>query len=387
MPVIRTTEALAAACARLAGHAFVTVDTEFMRETTFWPKLCLIQMASPDEAFAVDALAEGLDLKPFLDLMADTAVTKVFHAARQDVEIIWRLGRIIPVPLFDSQVAAMVCGYGDQVSYEQLAGALAGAKIDKSSRFTDWARRPLSEAQVAYAIGDVTHLRLVYEKLSERLVKNSRRAWLDEELALLTSPDTYEQHPERAWERLKTRVRRPRDLAVLIEVAAWRDREAQARDVPRSRILKDDTVGEIAQTAPKSADELAKLRTIPKGFERSRFGEDIIAAVKRGLERDQAELPPFEQRCNAGNGAAATTQLLKVLLQSVCDQQGVAAKLVASADDLEAIACDDAADVAALRGWRRDLFGEEALALKRGDVALSVQGGKIVRLRGMAQAE
>ena len=387
MPVVKTTENLAAACARLARHPFVAVDTEFMRETTFWPKLCVIQLASPEEAFAVDALAEGLDLKPFFTLMADKAVIKVFHAARQDIEIVWKLGRVIPDPLFDTQVAAMVCGYGDQASYEQLASQLAGAKIDKSSRFTDWARRPLSEAQVAYAIGDVTHLRDVYARLEEKLAKNSRRAWLEEELGLLTSPDTYEQHPERAWERLRTRVRRPRDLAVLIEVAAWRDREAQARDVPRSRVLKDDAVGEIALTAPKSPEELARLRTLPKGFERSRFGEDILAAVKRGLARDQAELPALESSRPPGNGAAATVQLLKVLLHSVCDQQGVAPKLIASVDDLEAIACDDAADVPALNGWRRELFGEEALALKRGDVALSVQGGKIVRMRGLAAAE
>ena len=378
MHVITTTDELGAACARLARHAFITVDTEFLRETTFWPKLCLIQVASTDEALLIDALAPGLDLSPFFALMADEAVLKVFHSARQDIEIVWHEGGIIPHPLFDTQVAAMVCGFGDQVSYEQLAGALANARIDKSSRFTDWSRRPLTEAQLAYALADVTHLRIVYEKLAARLEKTGRSEWLEEEMAVLASPETYRQEPERAWERLKTRIRKPRDLAVLIEVAAWREREAQSRDVPRSRVLKDDAIGDIATAAPRSVEELGRLRSIPQGFERSRTAADIIAAVERGLDRDPETVPALARERSGGGGA--TVQLLKVLLQAVAEKRGVAAKIVATSDDLEAIAQDDDADTPALRGWRRDLFGEQALALKQGRLSLGIDRGRVVAL-------
>ena len=377
MDLIASTSDLAAVCQRLAGHAFVTVDTEFLRETTFWPKLCVVQLASEAEAVAVDALAPDIDLGPFFDLMRDPNVVKVFHAARQDLEIIWHLGGFVAAPLFDTQVAAMVCGFGDQVSYEQLAGSLAGAHIDKSSRFTDWSRRPLSPAQLEYAIADVTHLRTVYVKLLAKLEKNGRLGWLGEEMAILTSPDTYRQPPERAWERLKTRIRKPRDLAVLIEVAAWREREAQSRDVPRSRVLKDEAIGEVALAAPRTVEELGRLRTIPQGFERSRVGADILAAVEAGLARDPASLPPMHKERSNSN-AGATVQLLKVLLQATSEHKGVAAKIIATVDDLERIAADDDADVPALSGWRRELFGDKALALKHGKLALAVENSRVV---------
>jgi ribonuclease D len=251
MDLITTTEALAAACTRLAAHPFVTVDTEFLRETTYYPKLCLIQMASSDEAVLVDPLAPGIDLQPFLDLMADSRVVKVFHSARQDLEIVWNMGQLVPTPLFDSQIAAMVCGYGDSVSYEQLVNDLAKARVDKSSRFTDWSRRPLSEAQLTYALSDVTHLVQVYEELMRQLTENGRLAWLDEEMAILTSPETYKADPDNAWRRLAGRLRKSREIAVLMEVAAWREREAQSRDVPRGRILKDDAVIDLAMSAPE----------------------------------------------------------------------------------------------------------------------------------------
>ncbi len=376
MDLITTTEALAAVCQRLATHPFVTVDTEFLRETTFWPKLCVIQIASEAEAVAVDALAPDLDLTPFFDLMRNPDVVKVFHAARQDVEIIWHLGGFVPAPLFDTQVAAMVCGFGDQVSYEQLAGSLAGAKIDKSSRFTDWSRRPLTDAQLEYAIADVTHLRTVYTKLLARLEKNNRLSWLDEEMAILTSPETYRQHPDRAWERLRTRIRKPRDLSVLIEIATWREREAQSRDVPRSRVLKDEAIGEIALAAPRTPEDLGRLRTIPQGFERSKTGAEILAAVERALTRDPATLPALNQE-RPNNNSGATVQLLKVLLQAVSEKKAVASKIIATVDDLEAIANDHTADLPVLKGWRRELFGEQAIALKEGRLALGVEKGRV----------
>ncbi|MFN3687892.1 ribonuclease D [Salinarimonas sp.] len=377
MTPITTTAALAEICSRLARHPFVTIDTEFMRETTYYPKLCLVQMASPEEAVLVDPLAEGLDLAPFVALMADERVVKVFHSARQDLEIIWILGGLIPKPLFDTQVAAMVCGYGDSVSYEQLANDLAKARIDKSSRFTDWSRRPLSEAQLAYALSDVTHLIPVYEALSARLEATGRLSWLEEEMAILTSPETYAAEPETAWKRLSGRVRKARELGVLMEIAAWREREAQTRDVPRQRVMKDDAVVEIAISAPRDADGLKRLRAVPSGFERSRAADAVLAAVKAGLARDPASIVMPERNRGRG-GSGATVELLKVLLKAVCEAEGVAPKIVATVDDLEAIAEDDAADVPALAGWRRVLFGESALALKRGEVMLGLADGKVV---------
>ena len=380
MSLITTTEELAAACQRLARSPFVTVDTEFLRETTFWPILCVVQIASDDEALAIDALAEGLDLQPLLQLMADEEVVKVFHAARQDLEIFWKLSGVLPTPLFDTQVAAMVCGFGDQVSYSELAQSICRVTIDKSSRFTDWARRPLAEAQIQYAIGDVTHLRDIYKALSKRVEEAGRRSWLEDEMKTLTTPATYEQHPERAWERFRTRARKPRDLAVLMELAAWRESEAQARDVPRARVLKDDVLIELSLAAPRSVEALGNLRAFPRGMERSRAGGEILEAIERGLARDPKTLPKVERERRNGANVAATVELLKVLLRQVSEDSGVAGKMIATVDDLEAIAANDNADVMALKGWRRAVFGDKALELKRGRLALAVENGKVVTL-------
>jgi ribonuclease D len=377
MQPITTTNSLAEVCGRLQRHPFVTVDTEFLRESTYYPKLCVAQIASTDEAVVVDALAQGIDLKPLFHLMADENVIKVFHAARQDIEICWHAAGLIPAPLVDTQVAAMVLGYGDSIAYDQLVQRITGDNLDKSLRFTDWTRRPLSDAQIAYAISDVTHLRDVYVKLEADLKKRGRTEWMREEMRVLTSPDTYRMEPEHAWQRLQTRVRKPKELAVLIEVAAWREREAQTRDVPRGRVLKDDVVGDLAVQAPTTIERLGNLRSLPKGFERSKWGDAIIEAVKRGLARDIKTLPKIERPKGAPNGQA-TVELLKVLLRMTAERHGVAAKVIATMDDLDRIAADDDADVPALSGWRRELFGEKALALKHGRLALAVEHNRVV---------
>jgi ribonuclease D len=379
MDLISTTEQLTDACARLARHPVITVDTEFLRETTFYPLLCVVQLASADEAVVVDALATGIDLAPLFALMADENVLKVFHAARQDIEIFWHRARIVPHPIFDTQVAAMVLGYGDSIAYDQLVERITGHRPDKTHRFTDWSRRPLTQEQMHYAISDVTHLRDVFAALDADLKKRSRSDWVSEEMEVLTSPNTYDVHPERAWERLKTRVRKPKELAVLMEVAAWREQEAQSRDVPRSRVLKDDAVGDVATHAPTSLEKLATLRSLPKGFDRSKWGAEIVAAVQRGLARDPQTLPKLDKPRNNSNGTAIV-ELLKVLLRMTSERHAVAAKVIATVDDLEQIATDDNADVGALRGWRRELFGEAALALKQGRLALAIDRGKVVRV-------
>lgn len=378
MKLLTENDELAAVCERFSAFEYVTVDTEFLRETTFWPRVCVIQLASPEEAVAIDALSDNIDLTPFFSLMAKPDVVKVFHAARQDIEIIWRLGRLIPAPLFDTQVAAMVCGFGEQASYLDLVKAITRANLDKSSRFTDWSRRPLSEAQIEYAIADVTHLREIYAALRGRLERSERLEWLADEMQTLTSPATYEQLPDNAWERLRHRIRKPRDLGVMMELAAWREQEAQSRDVPRSRILKDDILIEVAQAAPRSIDALANLRSFPKGMERSRTGAEIVAAVERGLARESTTLPRIDRARRGSN--AATVELLKVLLRQVSEETGVAAKMIATVEDLEEIAGDDEVFSPALKGWRRTIFGEKALQLKKGRLALAVEHGKVVTL-------
>jgi ribonuclease D len=379
MDLITTTTDLAAACARLARHPVITVDTEFLRETTYYPLLCVVQLASPEEAVVVDALAEGIDLAPFFELMASEKVLKVFHAARQDIEIVWHRAEIVPHPIFDTQVAAMVLGYGDSIAYDQLVERITGHRPDKTHRFTDWSRRPLSKEQVHYAISDVTHLRDVFTALDADLKKRGRSDWVSEEMEILTSPKTYDFHPERAWERLKSRVRKPKELAVLMEVAAWREQEAQSRDVPRSRVLKDDAVGDIATHAPTTIEKLGNLRSLPKGFDRSKWGAEIVTAVQRGLARDPAALPRLEKPRNNSNGAAIV-ELLKVLLRMTSERHAVASKVIATVDDLEQIAADDNADVAALHGWRREMFGEAALSLKHGRLALAIERGRVVQV-------
>lgn len=369
--MIDTTAALEEACRLLAQSDFITIDTEFLRETTFWPELCLIQMASPEHEYIVDPMAKGLDLKPFFELMANSAVVKVFHAARQDIEIIFHLGDLIPHPIFDTQVAAMVCGFGDSVSYDQLVQKVKNVHIDKTSRFTDWSRRPLSEKQLDYALADVTHLRDVYVKLKGQLDAEGRAEWLTEEMAILESRETYDLPPEQAWQRLKMRLRKPTELAVMQYVAAWREREARARNVPRSRVLKDDAIYEIAQQQPKDVEALGRLRTIPKGWERSSSGAAILEQVNTALALPKSEMPHLERHAHAPEGTQSAVELLKVLLRLTSEKHGVASKVIANSDDLEKIAAEgEKAQVAALQGWRKELFGDLALKLISGGVGL-----------------
>jgi len=376
--MIDTTAALEEACRLLAQSDFITIDTEFLRETTFWPELCLIQMASPDHEYIVDPMAKGLDLKPFFELMANPAVVKVFHAARQDIEIIFHLGDLIPHPIFDTQVAAMVCGFGDSVSYDQLVQKVKNVHIDKTSRFTDWSRRPLSEKQLDYALADVTHLRDVYLKLKGQLEAEGRAEWLTEEMAILESRETYDLPPEQAWQRLKMRLRKPTELAVMQYVAAWREREARSRNVPRSRVLKDDAIYEIAQQQPKDVEALGRLRTIPKGWERSSSGTAILEQVNAALALPKSEMPHLERHTHAPEGTQSAVELLKVLLRLTSEKHGVASKVIANSDDLEKIAAEgEKAEVAALQGWRKELFGDLALKLISGGVGLRFVGKRI----------
>ncbi len=376
MPVITTSEALAEFCRTLSKSAFVTVDTEFIRDTTYWSQLCLVQLADDDEARAVDVLAPGIDLAPLFELMADSRVLKVFHAARQDVEIFVNLTGTVPEPIFDTQVAAMVCGFGDSVGYEALVSKLAGATIDKSSRFTDWARRPLTDRQIRYALDDVTHLRTVYEKLARRLKDNGRLSWLEEELGTLTNLATYALHPDDAWRRLKRiRSTKPEFLGALRAVAAWRETEAQTRDVPRSRVVRDDVLIEIAANRPANAADLARIRGVGRDFAAGRHGRALLQAVVDGIARPVHD--GSGQRGGGQRAAGPVVDLLKVLLKMRCDEKGVAQRLVASSADLERIAAEDDADVAALRGWRREIFGADALALKNGRLGVALDGGKL----------
>lgn len=379
MHLITTTAELEAAVAQLAKSEFVTVDTEFIRETTFWPELCLIQMAAPGVTALVDPLAAGMDLAPFFELMANEAVTKVFHAARQDIEIVFHLGRLIPHPVFDTQVAAMVCGFGDSVSYEQIVNKVTGAHIDKSSRFTDWRARPLSEKQLTYALADVTHLIDVYQFLKAQLEREGRAHWLNEEMAVLTDQQTYDPHPEDAWKRLKLRLRKPIEMAVAQSVAAWREREARDKNVPRRRVIKDETVAEIAQQQPRDQVALGKLRSIPKGWERSAPAQGLIEAVNAAFAIPKDQLPQAAKHVQNAEGTSAAAELLKVLLRLVAEEQGVAAKLLASSDDIDRIAAvGEKADVPAMHGWRREAFGDRALKLVNGEISLKFEKRKIV---------
>ena len=374
MKIIKTTEELRDLCTSYSETSYITVDTEFLRESTYWPQLCLVQVGMPGDAAIIDVLAKDIDLTPFFELMQNEDVLKVFHAARQDIEIIWHLSGSIPCPVFDTQVAAMVCGFGDSISYDQLVNRVVGVQIDKSSRFTDWSRRPLSDKQLDYALADVTHLRDIYVHLSNQLDQQGRTEWVREEMQVLTSVSTYDQDPDEAWRRLKMRVKKPRELAVLQAVAAWREREAQERDVPRSRVIKDDVIYEVASQQPKSVEALGGLRAIPRGFERSRSSQGLLAAVQAALDIPKGDLPKLPRGRQAPEGASAMVELLKVLLKLTAERHQVAAKVIATVDDLERIAADDEADVAALSGWRRKLFGDEALKLKHGKLALGFDG-------------
>ncbi|THD80966.1 MAG: ribonuclease D [Phenylobacterium sp.] len=377
MTPITTTADLAAFCDKLKGQPFVAVDTEFMRETTYWPKLCLIQAAAASAEATIDPLAEGMDLEPFLEIMRDESILKVFHAARQDVEIFNNL-KAMPKPLFDTQVAAMAAGYGEQIAYDALVRQTLKIELDKSSRFTDWARRPLSDNQLTYALADVTHLANVYPMLRKRLEQEGRLGWVGDEMASLADPANYDVEPENAWRRLKPRRHTAKYLSVYRAVAAWRERTAQFRDQPRGRILKDEAIDEIATQAPTDADALDRLRSVPKGFSGSRFGPDLIAAVREALRDPEAYAPVIERtRQSSSPAAGAVVELLKVLLKARAEEAGVASKLIATVSDLELIANDDKADSAALKGWRREAFGEDALRLKRGELALVLDGARV----------
>lgn len=379
MDLLTDTSALAAACKRLAKSPYIAVDTEFIRDTTFWPQLCLIQVAAPDgEPILVDTLAEGIDLDPFFALMANESVVKVFHAARQDVEIVYYRAGLIPHPLFDTQVAAAVCGHGESVGFEQLARKVANIQIDKSHRFTDWARRPLTKAQLAYAASDVIHLRPIYEALAEEVERLGRSEWIREEMDILTSPETYRTDPENAWKRLKLKARKPRELALLKALAAWREQEAQERDVPRSRVAKDDLLYEIALHGPRDEAALARLRAVPSGFERSRRARDILRIVGEIDAIPADALPPMPRHNGPLRASGPVADLLKVLLKHVAEENRVAPRMIASADDIEAIAAADDAEVDMLHGWRREIFGNRALALKHGALALAVHGDRVV---------
>ena len=377
MTPITSNAELIAFCDRLRGAPFIAVDTEFMRETTYWPKLCLIQAAGADVAAVIDPLAEGLDLAPFLDLMLDERIVKVFHAARQDVEIFNNL-QAMPAPLFDTQIAAMAAGFGEQVAYDALVRQMLKIDLDKSSRFTDWSRRPLSDAQLKYALADVTHLAKIYPKLRDRLEREGRLVWVAEEMKAMSNPAYYDMDPENAWKRLKPRKFNARYLAAFRAAAAWRERTAQTRDQPRGRILKDEAIDEVATQLPLDADGLNRLRSVPKGFAGSRFGPDLLAALTEALRDPEAYAPEVERpEGRGGSPPGAVIELLKVLLKARAEDAGVASKLIATVADLEKIAGDDSAKVAALQGWRRELFGEDALRLKRGELALVLDGARV----------
>lgn len=371
MDLIVSTEALSAFCERAAKFDFVTVDTEFLRETTYWPRLCLIQVATDDEAVLIDPLTDNLDLKSFFALLANPSVTKVFHAARQDIEIFVKLTGAVPHNIFDTQIAASVCGFGDSASYDSLVRAICKVELDKSSRFTDWSARPLSEKQRLYALADVTYLRDIYRELRKQVEQTRRWDWVEDELTVLRSIDTYVVQPEEAWERLKMKINRPRDLAALKVLAEWRERKAQATDQPRSRVFKDDALFDLAMQRPLTAEAFDKLRAVPRGFGRSSAAAEIIELLKAVEALQKADLPALPERYRGPSPKGAVGDLIRVLLKSVAEQHGVAARILATSDDIDALVLDDEADVPALKGWRRKLFGEKALAIKHGRIGLA----------------
>lgn len=378
---LTTTQELAQFCARAANHPFVTIDTEFMRERTYYSQLCLVQLAipedGPDSAVLVDPLATGMSLEPLYKLFADTSVVKVFHAARQDLEIFYFDGKCFPMPLFDTQVAAMVCGFGEQVGYETLVKRIVNEPVDKSSRFTDWSRRPLSDAQKIYALADVTHLRTIYTSLAESLDKQGRRKWVDEELEVLTNPATYVIQPEEAWKRVKTRTTTARFMAVVAKLAEFRERYAQTRNVPRSRVYKDDALVELASAKPAQPGDLGKLRLLLRDARKGDIAEGILTAVAEGLAMAPEDVPRPDRSREKLSVNPALADLLRVLLKAKSEKAGVAQKLVASAADLDLIAAGER-DVAALRGWRAEVFGSDALSLCNGEIALAARGHDVV---------
>ena len=381
--LITTTDALADLCTRLAHEPYVTIDTEFMRERTYYPELCVVQLGGVTDVAVIDAQAPGIDLAPLAALLANPAVVKVFHAARQDVEIFLYLFAAVPTPIFDTQIAAMVAGFGDQVGYDALVSSLTGGAIDKSHRFSDWSARPLSDAQVVYAAADVTWLRLVYERLLDKLRVDGRQEWVGEEMAVLADPLTYRPDPETMWERLRPRTNNRRLLGLLRAAAAWREREAQRIDIPRGRLLKDESLLEIAATAPVTAEALTRIRGVTKGFADGKSGQSLIAALRDAAALPDDALPDAPRARDGARPSPALVALLKVLLAAKCEQHNVAARLLASGDDLDRMATEDMPDVPAMTGWRRDMFGADALALKAGEITLGVQGKRVKLVRAV----
>jgi ribonuclease D len=384
MRTIITTEDLAAFCDLAKAAPYVTIDTEFLRERTYWSKLCLIQMALPGktgEAVLIDPI-EGADMsmEPLYDLFRHKDTVKVFHAARQDLEIFFVEGNVFPDPLFDTQVAAMVCGFGEQVGYETLVRKIARENLDKTSRFTDWSRRPLSDAQKEYALADVTHLRVIYEWLAAQLEKNGRARWVQEELSILTDPATYTVHPEEAWLRIKTRTTSGRFLAVVKELARFREDYAQSNNVPRSRVMKDDALLELASTRPQSMEELGRSRLLLREGRKPEIAEGIIAAIKAGLEMKPEDMPKVDASREQLQVNPALADLLRVLLKAKSESLGVAPRLIASSSDLDAIAAGQR-EVEALTGWRKEAFGDDALRLCKGEIALSAKGSEVRVIR------
>ena len=374
---IADTNSLAAFCEKQKTAAFVTVDTEFVREKTYYPILCLVQVAGPDDAVVIDAMASDIDFSPLDELFKNTNVVKVLHACRQDNEIFFNLFGSVPKPIFDTQIAAMVCGFGDQVAYGTLIAKLVGVQLEKTSRLADWSRRPLTQKQLAYALSDVTHLRVAYEKLAAELETSGRAHWLGSEMDILTDPDTYRMDPREAWRRIKSRTTNPKFLSVLREVAAWREAEAQRRDIPRNRLLRDDSLLDIAAHTPKTSQALSRTRGMPRGFAEGRMADGLLDAIETGVATKPEDQPQVPKRDRLPNGLGPLTDLLKTLLKLRCEEEKVAPKLIASADDLERIAASDNADVPALSGWRREVFGEQALALKQGKLGLTAEGKRI----------
>ncbi|MBI1215876.1 MAG: ribonuclease D [Alphaproteobacteria bacterium] len=379
MTLITTTKELKSLCTRLKKADFITVDTEFIREKTYYPRLCLIQVAGKDdEPYAIDPLAEGMDISPFFDILLNKEVLKVMHACRQDMEIFYNLMGKLPVPIFDTQVAAMVCGYGEQVSYEVLVSSMLKKRLDKSSRFTDWAMRPLTSKQLKYALADVTHLRKIFIKLADRLEKLGRESWIKDEMKKLSRKEIYVTKPEDAWERIKVPNYKPRTLCLLKEVAAWREKLAQEVDVPRGRIMKDEAIAEIVTHPPATREALSKMRNISKGFAESDRGQDVLDAVQRGLDMDEKDGPVRKPRPQFPPGMGPTIDLLRVLLKLKCEEGDVAPKLLCTAAELEQIAAfGKEAKVPAMSGWRFKIFGKEALEVRDGKLALAVENGKI----------
>jgi len=376
--MVETTADLRVLCEELAHAPYIALDTEFMRDQTYWPKLCLIQIAIPGNAAMIDPLAPDIDLSPFYALLRNSHTVKVFHAARQDVEIFCQQGGVVPTPLFDTQIAAMVCGFGDAASYETLARKIAKVEIDKSARYSDWSHRPLNKRQLEYAQADVTHLCTIYEAMMRMLAKSGRSAWVEEEIAALSDPALYRLDPKDSWKRLKPRTTNKRFLAMLASLAEWREREAQARDIPRGRVLKDEALTEIAAHPPENAEGLDRIRALPKGFAASRLGKGLMEAIEAGRHAQppkDIEPPPTRRKREP---SPAAMDLLKTLLRLKAEEIGVAPRLIANSDDIERLAAHEDEGVAALHGWRAEVFGHDAIALRKGDLAIALENGNAV---------